>query len=60
MFTFYAWKEINLYSLYDIFLGVLLSAMTIPIDLILVPFEIIAFIIYKIANKEKRKINDFD
>lgn len=55
MFTFYAWKELNLYSLYDIFLGVLLSAMSIPIDLILVPFEIIAFIIYKIANKKKRE-----
>ena len=55
MFTFYAWKELKLYSLYDIFLGVLLSTMTIPIDLILVPFEIIAFIIYKIANKEKRE-----
>ena len=53
MFTFYAWKEINLYSLYDIFLGVLLSTITIPIDLILVPFEIIAFIIYKIANKKR-------
>lgn len=60
MFTFYAWKELNLYSLYDIFLGVLVSTLSIPVDLILVPFEIIAFIIYKIANKEKRKINDFD
>ena len=55
MLTFYAWKEIRTSSLYDVFLGVFLSTMTIPIDLILVPFEIIAFIIYKIANKKKRK-----
>ena len=53
MFTFYAWKELNLYSLYDIFLGVLLSAMSIPIDLILVPFEIIAFIIYKLQIRKR-------
>lgn len=60
MFTFYVWKEIRTSSLGDVFLGVLVSTLSIPVDLILVPFEIIAFIIYKIANKEKRKINDFD
>lgn len=55
MFTFYVWKEIRTSSLGDVFLGVLVSTLSIPVDLILVPFEIIAFIIYKIANKEKRE-----
>lgn len=60
MFTFYAWKELRTSSFDDVFFGVLVSTLSIPVDLILVPFEVIAFIIYKIVNKEKRKINDFD
>ena len=35
----------------DYFLGVIGTILTIPIDLILAPFEIIGFILYKILER---------
>lgn len=39
----------------DYFLGVIRTILTIPIDLILAPFEIIGFILYKILEKKKKQ-----
>ena len=39
----------------DYFLGVIRTLLTIPIDLILAPFEIIGFILYKILERRMRK-----
>ncbi len=52
MLTYFLWKEINSFELFDIFTTVLFSIFTIAFDLILIPIEAIAFVIYKVLNKE--------
>ena len=55
MLTYKLWENI-FYSLFnsptDYLLSIILSIITIPLDILLLPLEIIAFIIYKIIEKE--------
>lgn len=56
MITNKLWKDIymNIFNEpINYFLGVLGTIITIPIDLILSPFEIIGFILYKILETEE-------
>jgi hypothetical protein len=64
MLTKEVWKEFvikNYYSMYedidiiDIFGAVSISLLTIPIDIILSPLEIIAYIIKKVLDKNKKR-----
>lgn len=58
MITYYIWQTlpidyiffIKYISWFKLFLCVLLTPFTILLDLILLPFEIISFIIYKIME----------
>lgn len=48
-------KEIELI---DVFIGIILSLITLPIEIILLPLELISciiFIIFKILQRSKRK-----
>ena len=55
MITHKIWKNV-FYSLFntptDYLLAIIFSIITIPLDILLLPLEIIAFIIYKIIEKE--------
>lgn len=56
MITYKIWDD--LMSLWfpeviDVFLTLLLSIITIPLDLLLLPIELIAFIIYKVRKMDK-------
>lgn len=52
MLTYFLWFEVNSFDLFDIFGATFFSIFAVLIDLILIPIEIIAFIVYKILNKE--------
>lgn len=65
MLTKEIWEEFvikDFYSMYedidiiDIFGAVSISLLTIPIDIILSPLEIIAYIIKKVLDKNKKRI----
>jgi len=45
-------KEIELI---DVFIGIILSLITLPIEIILLPLELISCIIFKILQRSKRK-----
>lgn len=54
MLTIKLWKDVYMDIFeepIDYFLGVLGTILTVPIDLILSPFEIIVFILYKILER---------
>lgn len=54
MLTIKLWKDVYMDIFeepIDYFLGVLGTILTVPIDLILSPFEIIGFILYKILER---------
>lgn len=55
MITIKFWKDV-IFELYtepiDLMIGVLGTIITIPLDIVLFPIEIIAFIIYKILERK--------
>ena len=55
MLTYKIWEEV-VYTFFrtplDYLLAILGSIITIPIDILLSPLEILAFIVYKIIEKE--------
>lgn len=59
MLTYIIWKSfIEDYELIEIFVGVFLSIFSIPIDLLILPIELISLIIYvilKFIDKRRRK-----
>lgn len=59
MLTYIIWKSfIEDYELIEIFVGVFLSVFSIPIDLLILPIELISLIIYailKFIDKRRRK-----
>lgn len=51
MLTYIIWKSfIEDYELIEIFVGVFLSIFSIPIDLLILPIELISLIIYVILK----------
>ena len=52
MITYCIWKTVDTFELFDIFVAIFFSIFIIWLDLILLPIEVIAFIVYKILNKE--------
>lgn len=55
MFTHHIWEELTVtffVSPINYLLAILGSIITIPIDLLLSPLEILALIVYKIREKE--------
>jgi hypothetical protein len=56
MLMYLIWTELApncfYYPLYRVFGCLIISIFAIPIDLILSPLEILAYIIYKFLNKE--------
>lgn len=61
MLTYYLWRTIfydeffDVFILFSIFLGTILSSITLVADIFLSPFEIITFIIFIIWKIIKRK-----
>lgn len=59
MLTYNNWKENWDYDWYEgpqeILFLLLQTILTIPIDIILSPIEIIAYILYKFKNRKRRK-----
>lgn len=61
MLTCYIWKIFINYdleynseiSLFTIMVSLLISIFSIPIDIIFLPFELLAYCIYKIVNKRR-------
>ena len=55
MITIKFWKDV-IFEVYteaiDLMIGVLGTIITIPLDIVLFPIEIIAFIIYKILERK--------
>ncbi len=55
MITKKFWEDTVLYYLYaepiDYMLGIMGSVITIPMDILLLPFEIMGFIVYKIMER---------
>lgn len=53
MITKYIWERyIREWEYMEVFEGVLVSIFTIPLDIITIPLQIIAWIIFKILNKK--------
>ena len=50
MITYYLFNDGHKNDLVETFFAVISSMFTIPLDILLMPFEIIAFIIYKLDN----------
>lgn len=56
MITYKIWDDLDSLwfpELVDVLLTILISILTIPLDLILAPIELIAFIIYKVKKMDK-------
>lgn len=55
MITHYFWEELT-HTFFvcptDYLLAIIVSIITIPVDILLFPLEILALIIYKIVEKE--------
>ena len=50
MLTYSVWKDVETNDITEILFGTILALFTIPVDVLFLPIEAIAVIIYKLFN----------
>lgn len=50
MITYFTWNDVMENDMIEILLAIILTFFTIPLDVLLLPIEVIALIIYELSN----------